>query len=133
MASRALLQRFSSVLLHPRQFTNVRSTNLAPIRTWTRRAALPNSTSPVAKVSTMVESADNSGVTESKTDDAQDIESLTFLGEDFSSSDSSVQLATDWSRSYHGLSTQAFSKDVADILLAPIDPLDIEVKPGTYV
>lgn len=37
---------------------------------------------------------------------------------------------TDWSKSYHGLSEQAFSKDIAEILLAPIDPLDIEMKPG---
>jgi hypothetical protein len=39
--------------------------------------------------------------------------------------------ATDWSRSYHGLSTQPFAPEVADILLASIDPLDIEMKPGT--
>jgi hypothetical protein len=37
---------------------------------------------------------------------------------------------TDWSRSYSGLSEQAFPKDVADVLLAPIDPVDIEMKPG---
>ena len=39
---------------------------------------------------------------------------------------------TDWSKSYHGLSSHAFTKDVADILLAPVDPLDIEVKPGGF-
>jgi Mitochondrial genome maintenance MGM101 len=38
---------------------------------------------------------------------------------------------TDWSRSYHGLSTQPFPPEVADILLASIEPLDIEMKPGT--
>lgn len=38
--------------------------------------------------------------------------------------------ATDWSRSYHGLSTQPFPLEVADILQAAIDPLDIEMKPG---
>lgn len=37
---------------------------------------------------------------------------------------------TDWSRSYHGLSTQAFPSEVAEILQAAIDPLDIEMKPG---
>jgi len=37
---------------------------------------------------------------------------------------------TDWSRSYHGLSANPFSKDITDILLAPIDPMDIEIKPG---
>lgn len=40
---------------------------------------------------------------------------------------------TDWSKSYHGLSTQAFSKDIADILLAPIDIMDVEMKPGLLV
>ncbi len=38
---------------------------------------------------------------------------------------------TDWSRSYHGLSTQPFPTEVADILQASIEPLDIEIKPGT--
>ena len=37
----------------------------------------------------------------------------------------------DWSKSYFGLSTQAFPKDVADVLLAPLDSMDIEIKPGT--
>jgi hypothetical protein len=40
---------------------------------------------------------------------------------------------TDWSKSYHGLSSQAFSREIADILLAPIDPLDVEMKPGTHI
>lgn len=37
---------------------------------------------------------------------------------------------TDWSRSYSGLSTQPFSKEVTDVLLAPVNPLDVEMKPG---
>ena len=37
---------------------------------------------------------------------------------------------SDWSRSYFGLSTEPFSKEIAIILQAPVDPLDIEVKPG---
>ena len=36
----------------------------------------------------------------------------------------------DWSRSYFGLSSEPFPKEVADILQAPLDPLDIEMKPG---
>lgn len=36
----------------------------------------------------------------------------------------------DWSKSYHGLSSEPFAKDVANILLAPLDPLDVEMKPG---
>lgn len=38
---------------------------------------------------------------------------------------------SDWSRSFHGLSSQPFDKDVSEILLAPVDPMDIEMKPGT--
>ena len=39
---------------------------------------------------------------------------------------------TDWSRSYSGLSVQPFPKEAADVLLAPVDPLDIEIKPGAF-
>ncbi|KAI6146135.1 mitochondrial genome maintenance MGM101-domain-containing protein [Pisolithus tinctorius] len=42
-------------------------------------------------------------------------------------------LATDWSRSYYGLSSQAYSKDIADVLLAPIDERDIEIKPDGLI
>ena len=38
---------------------------------------------------------------------------------------------TDWSRSFHGLSLQPFDKEISDILMTPVDPLDIEIKPGT--
>lgn len=37
---------------------------------------------------------------------------------------------TDWSKSYAGLSAAPFPKEIADVLLAPIDPLDVEIKPG---
>lgn len=40
---------------------------------------------------------------------------------------------TDWSRSYHGLSVQPFEEKVADVLLAPVDPLDVEMKPGALL
>ena len=35
----------------------------------------------------------------------------------------------DWSRSFHGLSTEAFSPEAAKALLAPLEPEEIEVKP----
>ncbi|KAJ7083700.1 mitochondrial genome maintenance protein [Mycena belliarum] len=41
--------------------------------------------------------------------------------------------ATDWSKSYSGLSQQAFSKEIADVLLAPLDPMDIEIKPDGLI
>ena len=39
----------------------------------------------------------------------------------------------DWTRSFHGLSSQAFSKEAADILLAPIPFDDVEVKPDGII
>lgn len=43
-----------------------------------------------------------------------------------------TSLLHDWSRSFHGLSTEPFSKEAAEVLLAPIDPQDIEIKPGRW-
>jgi len=39
----------------------------------------------------------------------------------------------DWTRSYHGLSAQAFSKEAANILMAPIPFDDVEVKPDGII
>ena len=39
---------------------------------------------------------------------------------------------TDWSRSYFGLSTSPFAKEIADVLMAPLDPMDVEMKPGKH-
>jgi hypothetical protein len=35
-----------------------------------------------------------------------------------------------WSSSFFGLSTERFPKEVADILLEPVNPDDVEIKPG---
>lgn len=35
----------------------------------------------------------------------------------------------DWTRSFHGLSAAPFPKEAADILLAPTDPDEVEIKP----
>jgi hypothetical protein len=40
---------------------------------------------------------------------------------------------SDWSRSYHGLSTEPFKPEIAEVLLKPIDPLDIEIKPDGLI
>lgn len=40
---------------------------------------------------------------------------------------------SDWSRSFHGLSSQPFDKEITEVLLAPVEPADIEVKPGDFV
>lgn len=39
----------------------------------------------------------------------------------------------DWSRSFHGLSSQPFEKDITEILLAPVEPMDIEIKPDGLI
>ncbi|KAH8703661.1 putative mitochondrial genome maintenance protein Mgm101 [Talaromyces proteolyticus] len=39
----------------------------------------------------------------------------------------------DWTRSFHGISDKPFPKEVADILLAPPNPDDVEIKPDGIV
>jgi len=39
----------------------------------------------------------------------------------------------DWTRSFHGLSVEPFSKEAADILLAPLVPEDVEIKPDGII
>lgn len=39
----------------------------------------------------------------------------------------------DWSRSYHGLGNEAFPKEAADVLLAPLNEKIIEIKPDGIV
>jgi len=39
----------------------------------------------------------------------------------------------DWSKSFHGLSSEAFPKEAAEVLLAPIDPQIVEIKPDGII
>ncbi|KAL0934039.1 mitochondrial genome maintenance protein [Colletotrichum truncatum] len=39
----------------------------------------------------------------------------------------------DWTTSYYGLGTQRFSKEVVDILMQPVNPADVEVKPDGVI
>ena len=39
----------------------------------------------------------------------------------------------DWTSSFHGLSTQPFSKEAADTLMKPLNEDDIEVKPDGII
>ncbi|TFK25978.1 mitochondrial genome maintenance MGM101 [Coprinopsis marcescibilis] len=41
--------------------------------------------------------------------------------------------STDWSRSYSGLSTQAFSPEIAEVLMAELATNDIEIKPDGLI
>jgi len=40
------------------------------------------------------------------------------------------EIGEDWTTSFYGLSAKPFAKDVADVLLRPLAPTDIEIKPG---
>jgi len=39
----------------------------------------------------------------------------------------------DWSSSFHGLGTMPFDPEIAKVLMAPIDPMDIEIKPDGII
>ncbi|KAG8968957.1 hypothetical protein FRC03_005502 [Tulasnella sp. 419] len=39
----------------------------------------------------------------------------------------------DWSRSFHGLSAQPFPKEIAEVLMTPVDAADIEMKPDGLI
>ncbi|RVD85373.1 uncharacterized protein DFL_003697 [Arthrobotrys flagrans] len=47
--------------------------------------------------------------------------------------DPGEELATDWSRSFSGLSQEPFAKEVADVLLQPLDPSEVEIKPDGII
>ena len=45
-----------------------------------------------------------------------------------------VQISDDdWSKSFSGLSTQRVSNEIEAILMQPVDPIDVEVKPGLLI
>ncbi|THU89864.1 mitochondrial genome maintenance MGM101 [Dendrothele bispora CBS 962.96] len=51
----------------------------------------------------------------------------------FGNGNGNLEAGTDWSKSYSGLSQEAFPKEISDILMAPIDPMDIEMKPDGLI
>lgn len=73
----------------------------------------------------------SSAVPNKSTQSAANLNAVPFTSE--SGEAGTGELATDWSKSYSGLSQEPFAKEVADILLAPIDPEDIEMKPGKWI
>lgn len=52
-----------------------------------------------------------------------------FPLKDSASVEGQLGAGIDWSDSFHGLGQQAFSREVADLLLAPLATEDIEIKP----
>ncbi|KAI0796360.1 mitochondrial genome maintenance MGM101 [Irpex lacteus] len=75
--------------------------------------------------SRVLQGSENNGVI--ATEDVAGTEaSLTAL-------DASNDGTTDWSRSYQGLGAQPFPKEATELLLSPIDPMDIEMKPDGLI
>ncbi|KAG2054921.1 mitochondrial genome maintenance MGM101 [Suillus hirtellus] len=128
-------------------------TYAASTRTWTPKTSTPSSRPPKvvkATASTSAAGTGNPSTTENLPDASEEIDiseavngsippetvpssaslSSPFPGDFPAASDIG---STDWSTSYHGLSTQAFSKDIANILLAPVDDMDIEMKPDGLI
>lgn len=115
-----------------RQFTPRRPTSLPsslPLRasrsivTQTKPRFAQAATSTPAKPSTAAKPSTSSQPPQANTSSSQ---ILPELQEDDPSN-------VDWSKSFYGLSTEPFAKEAADILLAPIDPEDIEVKPDGII
>ncbi|KAK1832074.1 mitochondrial genome maintenance protein MGM101 [Podospora conica] len=50
-----------------------------------------------------------------------------------SSSPDALGETIDWSSSFHGLSTTAFTPETAAVLMRPLDPLDVEIKPDGII
>ena len=146
-ASLGMMHRLSATVKHVPRLSLLSSRTYAVTPTklaWTPRAssyAKPlTATGPIAKArtttTTTAPAENNTGdpsIVDSHPDTTSELSvssseapppTPTFLPESLNDGQ------TDWSKSYFGLSTQAFSKDIADILLAPIDPLDVEMKPG---
>lgn len=137
------IQRLSTTLRHVRRPLKLQLTRgyaVAPAKpAWIpRQYAKPiSSTAPKAQASTGT-GIGNPEIIESLPNTASELKVTSEIPppngnvSESTTSGNGGETPTDWSKSYHGLSTQAFSKDIAEILLAPIDPLDIEMKPGEY-
>lgn len=144
MASRVLLQRLAA---RPLRLANTASSRTftaaacarAPAPSFARRAAQPspsaselaefnNRSPPAESVSSSTPAAAPQASPASAKDNAtpfSEAEGSSLAGAEAENG------ATDWSRSYHGLSQTPFPKEASDILLAPVEERDIEMKPGS--
>lgn len=138
MAYRLIPRSLSAtrLLLRPSTCTTLRTITTATRTTVKTAKTTLKTTPPVAHASTSAEAeflAELSS-TGSGTPTPEKASTAAGSAEPFATGASELPLAdtpgTDWSKSYNGLSMQPFPKEIADVLLAPIDPLDVEMKPG---
>ncbi|EDO01990.1 hypothetical protein SS1G_04466 [Sclerotinia sclerotiorum 1980 UF-70] len=122
------ISRNTTLSRQSRHFSNALRNAATPTSSYTQRASVttkpPTSSAvPVAKEKEQ----------EAAIDDQSPIKDMTEgLADEPLILDEGVR-QVDWTRSYHGLSSQPFSKEAADILLAPIPPDDVEVKPDGII
>jgi hypothetical protein len=78
--------------------------------------------------------ASNAQPTSNQNTPIQNISKTGFSDEPLSPDPENYQKdQVDWTKSYHGLSAEAFSKEAIEILLNPLDEEDVEIKPDGIV
>ncbi|KAL6309776.1 mitochondrial genome maintenance MGM101 [Sparassis latifolia] len=133
MASRVLLGRFSTARASSWRTLTPSRTYVAVARTFTPRAASATKGASTktalqaAKASTT--SLPSSAVLSQPPSPTPFPSEASELSDALSNGVVGETTSTDWSKSYYGLSRQPFSKDVSEVLLSPIDPQDVEMKP----
>ena len=103
-----------------RSFIAAQSRSIRPASLCSR-SALPKWSSALNRGQAFVRYASNGNGTEAaaKSEEAAEV-----------STPETNSTATDWSKSYFGLSVEAFSPEISNVLQGPLDPNDIEMKPG---
>ncbi|EIW76311.1 mitochondrial genome maintenance MGM101 [Coniophora puteana RWD-64-598 SS2] len=108
----------------PRSYNPGRATKTTKASASTAARRAPASADDVPSAKDVAEAASGSSIPAESVPSSAALGVESLLNED---------AGTDWSKSYYGLSTQPFSKEIQEILLAPVDPYDIEVKPDGLI
>ncbi|KAG8219043.1 putative mitochondrial genome maintenance MGM101 [Butyriboletus roseoflavus] len=143
---RLTARRFSSagILYHRTYATSTRTYPARPAASSSRVTKAPASTTTneVSRDDISEAIADTAGIRKVLEDEVPpesdlSVESasprtsqIAFPGDFVSGGDSA---ANDWSKSYYGLSVEAFPREIADILLAPLEEMDVEIKPDGLI
>ncbi|OMH81769.1 Mitochondrial genome maintenance protein [Zancudomyces culisetae] len=113
------------------RFANLNFGAVAKIPAGVSRLAYSTGTSTTSSSSTVVKAQDKTK--SAKTDKVENVEKgeFNFKPSEVSSLKNSAgtTVKEDWSEDYHGVSTQSFDQRVIDILMAPLENQDVEIKP----
>ncbi|RLV92108.1 Mitochondrial genome maintenance protein [Spathaspora sp. JA1] len=134
--SSSILGRPSSLLIRRNASIRYSRASKTPSKPSSGGTSSPKpSTSNTAAQPQAQESSSTNEPTNSKSNDTSEVFKLHDAPLDVitpaaaAPSTSATSHHVDWSDSFHGLGSQAFSREIIDILLAPLDPQDIEIKP----